>query len=1575
MSIQNNNNTLKRLALVTLVSLLLAACGGGGGDTGGDTGGTTPTPAPTDKTPDPITFTAPEALLPGTLATSAEATISGLDESVQASISSGGEISVNGGAWTADPVTVKNGDTVRVRATAGNAADASIDVTLTVGEGSATFSIPTAPAGTLADTRSASFELPAPATIEPGATITSEPVIVSGINTGTSASVSGIEGAVLIVDGVVIDSSEPVTVYPGQTIQVSLPAPAASNGVTEAIVTIGGVSNVITLITPPTEGETDSVPEPFAADVPVQGDIDPDAAEPGQSIIFGPLTVNGISGNVPVQLDGPGGYSLDGGGSWSDESVAQKTGDTITTNKLADTVTDGSQILVRLAASDLPDTRLEARLNVGGVSKIFAVTTRPQVAGSDSEPDAFSFAPKTGVATGSNVVSNAVTITGIDVPADITIEGGSYRINGSQFTATGGVIANGQRIELRVAASAEPETATTTTVTIGGISADFSVTTAAEDNQPPVANAGADQSISEGGNVTLNGSASSDPEQQPLTFAWTQTAGPAVALNGKTTTNPSFTTPAVDTDTALTFELTVTDSAGLTAKDSVTVTVTNLAPGNTAPTANAGADQTVNEGATVTLSGSGSDAEDDVSDLTFQWTAPAGITLSSNTVAKPTFTAPDVTSNTTLTFTLTVTDSEGAKVSDSVRITVAFVNQPPVAQDDSATVEEDGLIAIDVLGNDADPDGDSLTVASLAIADHPEHGSASVTGLIAGRQISYQPDPDYHGSDSFTYLLSDGHGGTDTATVHITVTSVNDAPSADAGEDRTVPEGPFSLVGSGTDPDGDEVSFKWTQTLGPTVSFSNSTSPFSTVFPPDLTEDEIFEFSLEVTDGNGGVANDTVRFMVTHTPFEPTVTLSFPIDGARTTANQITVRGMVDDGEGGGVSQVFVNGEVAVLTEGGKSWSRQIEIDGGDNTVFVSVEGTSGDVASNVLSFSVRSEGRIHQPVALEFDEVEREYFIVNDARNDRTQDKPSPIEVMSYSPATGLLTVISNVSQSPVEWGKLISFAAAKPAGKVYMLLETPDAADKNLIEVDIESGDQVELAFDVAGSAYGLDTRQILGLAYDTIRNQLLIHHETATAGDFRIVAMDTVTHTISPIFSIAFPAPVLEFVPSGDKIVLSRDAGGSNSVYTLDMNAPGNPPVEIDLGTTDAGTSIGPIKDISASTDSIVYIAARQGGGIDDQVVYEIDLDSGTKQVIYGKTLGSGPWLRDITGLEVDRASSSISVSHSGLFEFRDRDGFVSGQQIGSTQREALVGGLYFEEDPPFYRATGAIYHPATDDVFFVSNGGTQEEVGIRRRTGDSRHDLIQAANTSVGNIFVDRDTAGLLYFRDGANSSSAFASTVFSLDLATFDRQVVNDALPLTYVSTTFDDVDDTLFVLEAYLDSDKYIREGALTGGDFTTSTGPFAELKRLVSPRYVRATDDIAFIGGDVTYNKVFAFDRTDQALALVWDVSADLKGLTGLTLDAADPDGNLGFYIWEDSVGELYWYDSSSGAVTKILAAGPSKGPVLGLTHTFPSTFGTEISGLSQGPSKEVLLASSNLLGAVVLIDARTGERVVIAE
>jgi hypothetical protein len=198
-------------------------------------------------------------------------------------------------------------------------------------------------------------------------------------------------------------------------------------------------------------------------------------------------------------------------------------------------------------------------------------------------------------------------------------------------------------------------------------------------NSPPISSAGINQAVLKETVVTLDGSASSDINVGDiLTYAWTQTSGPAVILSSATAMKPTFTSPTMvrgDLPLPLVFSLIVTDDQGR-ASSAATVTILVFFTFNFDPIANAGPDRALPSGSIITLDGSSSLDPDADDTITFAWTQISGrpVTLSSATAAKPTFTAPTLIpyeEPLDLVFSLVVTDNHGRpSPADTVTITV-----------------------------------------------------------------------------------------------------------------------------------------------------------------------------------------------------------------------------------------------------------------------------------------------------------------------------------------------------------------------------------------------------------------------------------------------------------------------------------------------------------------------------------------------------------------------------------------------------------------------------------------------------------------------------------------------------------------------------------------------------------------------------------------------------------------------------------------------------------------------------------------------------------------------------------------
>ncbi|MEL6869615.1 MAG: hypothetical protein AAFO81_07435 [Pseudomonadota bacterium] len=186
-------------------------------------------------------------------------------------------------------------------------------------------------------------------------------------------------------------------------------------------------------------------------------------------------------------------------------------------------------------------------------------------------------------------------------------------------------------------------------------------------NSAPGVDAGTDQTVARNVVVTLAASATDPDGTAGLVYAWTQTVGTSVTLSDAGVANPTFTSPDVAATEDLVFDVTVTDSGGLSATDSVTVTVLQNAP----PVALAGDDQNVEQMQAVTLAGAATD-DDPIANLSFAWTQTAGasVTLNDATTANASFAAPATTGQQTLTFLLTVTDAFGATGTDEIEVRV-----------------------------------------------------------------------------------------------------------------------------------------------------------------------------------------------------------------------------------------------------------------------------------------------------------------------------------------------------------------------------------------------------------------------------------------------------------------------------------------------------------------------------------------------------------------------------------------------------------------------------------------------------------------------------------------------------------------------------------------------------------------------------------------------------------------------------------------------------------------------------------------------------------------------------------------
>ena len=388
----------------------------------------------------------------------------------------------------------------------------------------------------------------------------------------------------------------------------------------------------------------------------------------------------------------------------------------------------------------------------------------------------------------------------------------------------------------------------------GSASATVSITVQGPPNRPPVAQNDAytvDQNSSANSlNVLAN---DSDPDGDPLTIA--TVSSPAHGSATIAANRISY-TPTAGYTGADSFTYSISDGKGGSATATVSITITAIAPANRPPVAQNDA-YTVNQDSTGnSLNVLSNDSDPDGDPLTISTvSAPAhgSATIIANRISyTPTagYTGAD-------TFTYSISDGKGGSATATVSITVAATtpaNRPPVAQNDAFTVDQDSIAnSFNVLVNDSDPDGDTLTITAVG---SPSRGTAT----IVGNRISYTPAAGFVGSDAFNYTISDGRGGSASATVTVTVratVNVNRPPVA--RDDAYFVSQKFTnldVLANDSDPDGDPLTIvSVTQPIiglveivsgGKSLRYTLSTGFNRTVF------------TYTISDGRGGTATATV---------------------------------------------------------------------------------------------------------------------------------------------------------------------------------------------------------------------------------------------------------------------------------------------------------------------------------------------------------------------------------------------------------------------------------------------------------------------------------------------------------------------------------------------------------------------------------------------------------------------------------------------------------------------------------------------------------------------------------------------
>ena len=441
-----------------------------------------------------------------------------------------------------------------------------------------------------------------------------------------------------------------------------------------------------------------------------------------------------------------------------------------------------------------------------------------------------------------------VTDDGLPLPPSVTVAW-------SQQSGPGSVVFGNASLPATTAAFSQPGTYVLRLTAGDGAATSFDeVTVVAAPNQPPVANAGPDQTAPVGASVVLNGSGSTDANGDALTYAWSFTSRPpgsTASLSDTGAVTPGFT---IDKPGAYVIQLVVNDGLADSVADSVTVSTSN-----SAPVAHAGADRTALVTQTAMLDGSlSSDVDGDL--LSFAWgfaSRPAGsaAVLTNGSSVNPSFVVdvPGIYQ-----ILLVVHDGHVASVADSV--TVTTLNSPPVA---NAGTDQSVFVGATVTLNGSgstDVDGDLLTHA-WSLTTVPPGSAATLTSPTALM-------PTFVADRAGTYVaqLIVNDGTVPSAPDTVMITTQNSAPVANAGPDQSVVAGAQVQLNGTTssDVDGDPLTYAWSFTAvpqGSTAALSGgSTSAAS--FAADRVGTYVVQ--LIVHDGTVFSPPDTVTISTTN---------------------------------------------------------------------------------------------------------------------------------------------------------------------------------------------------------------------------------------------------------------------------------------------------------------------------------------------------------------------------------------------------------------------------------------------------------------------------------------------------------------------------------------------------------------------------------------------------------------------------------------------------------------------------------------------------------------------------------------
>ena len=700
-------------------------------------------------------------------------------------------------------------------------------------------------------------------------------------------------------------------------------------------------------------------------------------------------------------------------------------------------------------------------------------------------------------------------------------------------------------------------------------------------NQSPNADAGRDQTVTDldlngSGQITLDGSGSSDPNGSITNYVWKE--GSTQIATG---VSPSLTLATG----AHTIILTVTDNGGLTATDTVVITVNASASANTPPTASAGPDQTVtdtdnNGSQQVTLNGSGS-SDPGGSITSYVW-RESGTQIATGI-------SPSLTLATGAhTIILTVTDNGGLTAADTVVIIInspAASNQPPVlAAIGNKSVNENSTLSFSISATD--PDGDTITYSAQNLP-------AGAT--FVGQTFSWTPNYSQAGSYPVTFIASDGkaqYSKTITITVSI-VGSTNRPPVLAAIGNKLIHTSNLLVFNvNATDPDGDTITYSATGLpIGATFVSQNFR------WTPGTSQAGTYDVTIIASDGllqNSETITITV-FYSTGDTSAPTVNgLSPAADSIQMPLDRLVILHVADNGEGVDAGSVTIKVNDNIVYTGdtanyNSSYGRCHRTGAKADYTFIYQPHAAFDYDQNV-SVVVNAQdltGNTMIPYSYSFVTKTRS-FGENKMVNSRSKNlsKGHPATVQDSAENTWVAWHAGTMSSSGMRRGIYV--------GKL-------PAADADNFGTSVREADN---SSDRCNAALAIDAYDKLYLAWqDNRRNKWDIYMSTSVDGinwstEKRVTDSDS--NAVNPVIAVDHSLPPKAYIAWQD------DRADNQEIY-IASSSDGFATETISRITSDSSDQIEPAIAVDSANTAYVVWADSRSGSSD----------------IYGAASNNGPW----------------------------------------------------------------------------------------------------------------------------------------------------------------------------------------------------------------------------------------------------------------------------------------------------------------------------------------------------------------